>query len=105
MIVIPFAICFRILISYAYNRTAYAVAIAAITHASFNESSELIAPNVSGGLGQVLAFASTGLLALLALVLSKGALAYHRAHRQQDLLARALVDEAVGGADYSADRD
>jgi membrane protease YdiL (CAAX protease family) len=84
-IVLPFAICFRILISYAYNRTAYAVLIAAITHASFNESSELIAPNVSGGMGQVLAFASTGLLALLAVMLSRGALAYQRADREKEV--------------------
>jgi hypothetical protein len=81
-IVIPFAVVFRILIAFAYNRTAYAVLIAAIIHASFNEASELIAPNVPGPLAQVLAFASTGLLALLAVVLSKGALDYHREHRK-----------------------
>ena len=78
VIVIPFAIVFRILIAYAYNRTAYAVLIAAITHASFNEASELIAPNVQGPLAQILAFASTALLALLAGVVSKGALAHYR---------------------------
>ena len=81
-IVIPFAIVFRILIAYAYNRTAYAVVIAAITHASFNEASELIAPNVQGSLAQILAFASTALLALLAGVVSKGALAHRRDHRR-----------------------
>jgi membrane protease YdiL (CAAX protease family) len=75
-IVIPFAIVFRILITYAYNRTAYAVLIAAITHASFNEASELIAPNVAGPLPQVLAFASTALLAIVAGVVSRGALAH-----------------------------
>jgi uncharacterized protein len=80
-IVIPFAIAFRILIAYAYNRTAYAVLIAAITHASFNEASELIAPNVQGPLAQALAFASTALLALLAGVVSKGALSYRRDYR------------------------
>jgi membrane protease YdiL (CAAX protease family) len=80
-IVIPFAIVFRILIAYTYNRTAHAVLIAAITHASFNEASELIAPNVQGPLAQILAFASTALLALLAGVLSKGALAHHRPQR------------------------
>lgn len=77
-IVIPFAIVFRILIAYAYNRTAHAVLIAAITHASFNEASELIAPNVQGPLAQILAFASTALLALLAVVVSKGTLASRR---------------------------
>jgi membrane protease YdiL (CAAX protease family) len=82
VIVIPFAIVFRILIAYAYNRTAYAVLIAAITHASFNEASELIAPNVQGPLAQILAFASTALLALLAGVVSQGALAYRRDHRR-----------------------
>ena len=82
VIVIPFAIVFRILIAYAYNRTAYAVLIAAITHASFNEASELIAPNVQGPLAQVLAFASTALLALLAGVVSKGMLAYSGDHRR-----------------------
>ena len=84
VIVIPFAIVFRILIAYAYNRTAYAVLIAAITHASFNEASELIAPNVQGPLAQILAFASTALLALLAGVSAKGALAHNRAQRPTD---------------------
>jgi uncharacterized protein len=79
-IVIPFAICFRILITFAYNRTGFSVLIAAITHASFNEASEIIAPNVPGPLAQVLAFASVGLLALLAAVISKGTLAYNRDH-------------------------
>jgi len=78
VIVIPFAIAFRILIAFAYNRTAHAVLIAAITHASFNEASELISPNVPGPLAQLLAFASVGLLALLAVVLTRGALAYNR---------------------------
>ena len=77
-IVIPFAIVFRILIAYAYNRTAHAVLIAAITHASFNEASELIAPNVAGPLAQILAFASTALLAIIAAVVSRGALAHRR---------------------------
>lgn len=76
-IVIPFAIVFRILITYTYNRTAYAVLIAAVTHASFNEASEIIAPNLPGALAPLLAFASTALLASLAVVLSKGALAHH----------------------------
>lgn len=40
VIVIPFAICFRILITFAYNRTRFSVLIAAITHASFNQASE-----------------------------------------------------------------
>ena len=80
VIVIPFAVCFRILIAFAYNRTAYAVLIAAITHASFNEASEIISPNVTGPLAQVLAFASVGLMALLAVVISKGTLAYNRDH-------------------------
>jgi uncharacterized protein len=71
MIVVPFAMAFRILIAFAYNRTAHAVLIAAITHASFNEASELIAPNIQGALGQVLAFASVGLLALVAVVVGK----------------------------------
>jgi uncharacterized protein len=79
-IVIPFAICFRILITFAYNRTGFSVLIAAITHTSFNEASEIIAPNVPGPLAQVLAFASVGLLALLAAVISKGTLAYNRDH-------------------------
>jgi len=83
-IVIPFAIAFRILITYAYNRAAYAVLVAAITHASFNEASELIAPNVQSPLTQVIAFASTALLALLAGVVSKGTLGYHREHRKVD---------------------
>jgi len=56
VIVIPFAICFRILITFAYNRTGFSVLIAAITHASFNEASEIISPNVPGPLAQVLAF-------------------------------------------------
>jgi len=81
-IVIPFAIVFRILIAYAYNRTAYAVLIAAITHASFNEASDLIAPNIQGPLAQILAFASTALLARLAAALSKGALAHYRKRRK-----------------------
>jgi uncharacterized protein len=79
-IVIPFAICFRILITFAYNRTGFSVLIGAITHTSFNEASEIIAPNVPGPLAQVLAFASVGLLALLAAVVSKGTLAYNRDH-------------------------
>jgi uncharacterized protein len=79
-IVIPFAICFRILITFAYNRTGFSVLIAAIAHTSFNEASEIIAPNVPGPLAQVLAFASVGLLALLAAVISKGTLAYNRDH-------------------------
>ena len=79
-IVIPFAICFRILITFAYNRTGFSVLIGAITHSSFNEASEIIAPNVPGPLAQVLAFASVGLLALLAAVISKGTLAYNRDH-------------------------
>lgn len=77
-IVLPFAIVFRILIAYAYNRTAYAILIAAMTYASFNEASELISPNVEGPLAQILAFASTALLAVLAGVVNKGTLAYHR---------------------------
>jgi uncharacterized protein len=80
VIVIPFAICFRILITFAYNRTRFSVLIASITHASFNEASEIISPNVTGPLAQVLAFASVGLLALLAVVLTKGKLAYNRDH-------------------------
>jgi hypothetical protein len=36
-IVIPLAICFRILITFAYNRTRFSVIIAATTHASFNK--------------------------------------------------------------------
>ena len=79
-IVIPFAICFRILITFAYNRTGFSVLIAAITHSSFNEAFEVIGPNVPGPLAQVLAFASVGLLALLAAVVSKGTLAYNRDH-------------------------
>ena len=81
VIVIPFAVCFRILITFAYNRTRFSVLIAAISHASFNEASEIISPNVPGPLGQVLAFASVGLLALLAVVISKGTLAYNRHQR------------------------
>jgi hypothetical protein len=80
VIVIPFAICFRILISFAYNRTRFSVLIAAITHASFNEASEIIAPNVPGTLAQVVAFASVGLLALVAAVITKGKLGYNRDH-------------------------
>jgi uncharacterized protein len=80
VIVIPFAICFRILITFAYNRTRFSVLIAAITHASFNEASEIISPNVPGPLAQVLAFASVGLLALLSVVISKGTLAYNHDH-------------------------
>ena len=80
VIVIPFAVCFRILITFSYNRTGCSVLIAAITHASFNEASEIISPNVTGPLAQVLAFASVGLLALLVLVSSKGRLAYNRDH-------------------------
>jgi uncharacterized protein len=82
VIVIPFAICFRILITFAYNRTRFSVLIAAMTHASFNEASQIISPNVTGPLAQVLAFASVGLLALLAVVISKGTLAYNRDHSQ-----------------------
>jgi membrane protease YdiL (CAAX protease family) len=48
VIVIPSAICFRILITFAYNRTRFSVLIASITHASFNEASEIISPNVTG---------------------------------------------------------
>jgi uncharacterized protein len=81
VIVIPFAICFRILITYAYNRTASAVLLTAVTHASFNEASELIGPNVQGSLGQVLAFASTALLAVLAVAVSRGRLGYRRVDR------------------------
>jgi hypothetical protein len=80
VIVIPFAICFRILITFAYNRTWFSVLIAAITHASFHEASEIISPNVPAPLAQVLAFASVGLLTLLAVVITKGTLAYHRDH-------------------------
>ena len=80
VIVIPFAICFRILITFSYNRTGFCVLIAAITHASFNGASEMISPNVPGSLAQVLAFASVGLLALVAAVISKGALACSRDH-------------------------
>jgi hypothetical protein len=80
-IVIPLAICFRILITFAYNRTRFSVIIAATTHASFNKASEIISPNVPGPLSEVLAFASVGLLALLAIVISKGTLAYSRDHR------------------------
>jgi membrane protease YdiL (CAAX protease family) len=78
VVVVPFALLFRILIAYTYNRTAYAVLIAALTHASFNEASELISPTVPGALGQVLAFVSTALLALLLVGVSKGRLAYLR---------------------------
>jgi membrane protease YdiL (CAAX protease family) len=84
VIVIPLAVVFRILITFAYNRAAHAILIAAITHASFNEASELIAPTIQGNLAQVLAVASTGLLALLAVVLSKGALGYHRERRKAE---------------------
>jgi len=89
VIVVPFAIAFRILIAFAYNRAAYAVLIAAITHASFNEASELIAPNVPGPLAQILAFASTALLAVLAVALSRGNLAYR--HRQPSTKAKPDV--------------
>ncbi|HZA05611.1 MAG TPA: CPBP family intramembrane glutamic endopeptidase [Propionibacteriaceae bacterium] len=74
LIAVPFAICFRILIAFAYNRTAFAVLIAGVTHASFNEASELLGPSVPGSLGQVLAFASTALLAVVVAVVSKGRL-------------------------------
>jgi membrane protease YdiL (CAAX protease family) len=78
VIVVPFAIAFRILIAFAYNRAAYAVLIAAMTHASFNEASELVAPNVPGPLAQILAFGSTALLAAVAVALSRATLAYRR---------------------------
>jgi membrane protease YdiL (CAAX protease family) len=81
-IIIPFALAFRILLAYAYNRTAYAVFIAAVTHACFNEASEIIAPNVQDPLAQILAFASTVLLALLLAAVSKGMLAHHRKDRK-----------------------
>ena len=42
--VIPFAVAFRILIAFAYNRTAYAVLVAAITHASFNARPNSLPP-------------------------------------------------------------
>jgi membrane protease YdiL (CAAX protease family) len=97
VIVLPFAIAFRILITFAYNRTAFAVLIAAITHASFNEASELIGPNVAGPLAQILAFASTGLLAVLAVVLSRATLAYrdrsHSTHTDLDALGRSSSAE------------
>jgi hypothetical protein len=41
VIVIPFAICFRIVVTFTYNRTRCSVLIAGITHASFNEASEI----------------------------------------------------------------
>jgi membrane protease YdiL (CAAX protease family) len=78
LIVIPLAICFRILITFAYNRPRFSVLIAAISHASFNEASEIMPPNVPGPLAEILVFASVGLLALLAVVISKGTLAYNR---------------------------
>jgi uncharacterized protein len=78
VIVVPFAICFRILLTFAYNRTTFSVLAAAITHASFNEASEIISPSVPGPLGQVLAFASVALLALVASVVTRGTLAYTR---------------------------
>jgi len=81
VIVVPFAIAFRILIAYTYNRTGFTVLIAAVTHASFNEASEIIAPNVQGPLAQLLAFAAIGLLALIVAVGSKGSLAYVRDRR------------------------
>jgi hypothetical protein len=56
----------------------FSVLIAAISHASFNEASQIISPNVPGPLGEILVFASVGLLALLAVVISKGTLAYNR---------------------------
>jgi membrane protease YdiL (CAAX protease family) len=108
-IVIPFAIVFRILIAYTYNRTAHAVLIAAITHASFNEASELIAPNVQGSLAQILAFASTALLALLAGVVSKGTLHHYREQRTPvagtdgSTSRTATPETALGGAAGSAD--
>lgn len=74
VVVIPFALVFRILIAYTYNRTGYAVFLAAITHASFNEASEVISPAVQGPLGQVFAFSSTALLAVLVIWASRGAL-------------------------------
>lgn len=80
VIVIPLAICFRILITFAYNRALFSVLIAAITHASFNKAPEIISPNAPGPLAEVLTFASVGLLALLAVVISKGTLAYSRDH-------------------------
>ena len=45
----------------------------------------MVPPNVEGSLAQVLAFASVGLLALLAVVFSKGALAYNRDRRRAAL--------------------
>ena len=78
VVVVPFALLFRILIAYTYNRTAYAVVIAALTHASFNEASEIISPTVPGASGQVLAFVSTALLALLFVCVSRGRLAHLR---------------------------
>jgi membrane protease YdiL (CAAX protease family) len=92
VIVVPFAIAFRILIAFSYNRTGFAVLIAAITHASFNEASEIISPNVPGPLAQLLAFASVGLLALVLAIGSKGSIAYIRrplADRAGRRLARA----------------
>jgi uncharacterized protein len=90
-IVLPFAVAFRILITFAYNRTAYAVLIAAITHASFNEASEIIAPSVPGGLGQVVAFASVAVGALLAALLSRGRLGFDRAPRRAEESEPGLV--------------
>jgi membrane protease YdiL (CAAX protease family) len=75
VVVVPFAVVFRILIAYAYNRTASCVLVAAVTHASFNEASELVAPNVPGPLAEVVTLAAVALLALLVLVLTRGALA------------------------------
>jgi uncharacterized protein len=91
VIVLPFAVAFRILITFAYNRAAYAVLIAAITHASFNEASEIIAPSVPGGLGQVVAFASVAVGALLAALLSRGRLGFDRAPRRAEESEPGLV--------------
>jgi hypothetical protein len=78
VIVIPFAICFRILITFAYNRTRFSVLIAAISPASFNEASEIISPNVPRPLAPKLWRSLHRLLALLAAVISKGTWAYNR---------------------------
>ena len=81
VLIVPFAVLFRALIAWTYNRTGFSVLLAAIVHASFNTAAEIIGPVVvDPSLAQILGVGVTALLAVGAAVWSKGTLGYRREH-------------------------
>ena len=104
VIVLPFAVFFRVLITWLSNRAGASVLLAAVLHASFNTASgpTFLPRFVPERAAALLPLAAVVVLALLAAVATKGRLA--QGPRQGAVDARAGNVEAGRGPDPGAGR-